>query len=53
MQCRKLREKLENESSFVVELTGGLGFNFAPIEEFLRAYKSAGSSVTPADFSLR
>jgi len=36
----------------VVELTGGVGFNFAPIEKFLRAYKATGSSTILAGFDF-
>jgi len=44
-----MKEKLEDKSNFVVyaELTGGPGFNCGPIEEFLKAYRAAGSSVIP------
>ncbi len=53
-QKKKLREKLEDRASFVVvvELTGGPGFNFGPIEKFLKAYKTAGSSAVPAGFDF-
>jgi len=49
MERKRLKEKLEDKSNFVVyaELTGGPGFDCSPIEEFLKAYKSAGSSVIP------
>ena len=38
-KSKKLREKLKNRSKFLVvaELTGGLNFNFSPIEKFLQA----------------
>ena len=44
-----LKDKLEDKSSFIVcvELTGGPGFNFGPIEKFLNAYKTADSLVRP------
>ena len=44
-----MKEKLEDKSNFVVyaELTGGPGFNCSPIEDFLKAYKDAGTSVIP------
>jgi len=43
-----------DKSVFVVtaELTGGPGFSLAPIEKFLKAYKSAGSSAIPAGFDF-
>jgi len=49
MEHKRLKEKLEGKSNFVVyaELTGGPGFNCSPIEEFLKAYKAAGTSVIP------
>ena len=49
MERKKLKEKLKDKSNFVVyaELTGGPGFNCSPIEEFLKAYKDAGTSVIP------
>ena len=57
MQQKKLREKLEDKSSFVVnvELTGGPGFNFGPIERFLNAYKqthAGGPGVMPDGFDF-
>ena len=54
MQRKKLSKKLPDKSSFtiVTELTGGPGFNFAPIEKFLETYKAAGSSVIPAEFDF-
>ena len=44
-----MKEKLKDKSNFVVytELTGGPGFNCGPIEEFLKSYKDAGTSVIP------
>ncbi|MHC4911813.1 MAG: methylenetetrahydrofolate reductase C-terminal domain-containing protein [Planctomycetota bacterium] len=33
-------------------MIGGLGFNFAPIEKFLKAYKDAGNSAVPAEFNF-
>ncbi len=44
-----LKDKIEDKSSFVVcvELTGGPGFNFGPIEKFLKAYKAVDSLVRP------
>jgi 5,10-methylenetetrahydrofolate reductase len=54
MQQNGLRGKLESSSGFVVvvELTGGPGFDFAPIEKFLKTYKAAGTSAIPADFDF-
>ena len=54
MQRKKLREKLKDGTSFavVVELTGGPGFSFGPIEGFLRAYRAAESSAVPDDFDF-
>jgi methylenetetrahydrofolate reductase (NADPH) len=51
---KRLSEKLTDRSSFVVvaELTGGPGFNFGPIEKFLKAYKAAGKSAIPAGFDF-
>jgi len=50
----KLSEKLKDKSRFVVyvELTGGPGFNFGPIEKFLSAYKAADSIVRPGSFDF-
>jgi len=49
MERNRLKEKIRDKSNFVVyaELTGGPGFNFGPIEDFLKAYKDAGSSIIP------
>jgi methylenetetrahydrofolate reductase (NADPH) len=49
MAFNKLRKILENKSRFIVyvELTGGPGFSFGPIEKFLLAYKTADSIVGP------
>ena len=49
-----LRKKLEEKSGFVVnlELTGGPGFNFAPIEKLLAGYKEAGKSAIPDGFDF-
>jgi methylenetetrahydrofolate reductase (NADPH) len=51
---KRLSEKLRDKNSFVVvaELTGGPGFNFAPIEKFLAAYKAAGKSAIPPQFDF-
>lgn len=44
-QQKRLREKLQDRSDFIIltELTGGPGFNIAPIEKFFKGYKEAGS----------
>jgi len=57
MEQKSLRDKLKKRSGFVVvaELTGGPGFNFAPIEGFLRAFQEAasgGASPIPAAFDF-
>ena len=54
MECKKLRQKLRTGGNFVVvaELTGGPGYDFAPIEKFLTAYKQAGSSAIPSEFDF-
>ena len=54
MQQKKLREKLEDKSSFVVtaELVGGPNFNFNPIEKFLEGYNAASSSAIPKGFDF-
>jgi len=54
MQGKKLRERLESRSGFVVvaELAGGPNFDFGPIAKFLSAFKKAGSSRLPAGFDF-
>ncbi len=54
MAGKKLREKLEDKSGFVVvaELVGGPGFNFRPIERFVRACGEATSSAIPEGFEF-
>ncbi|MBN2316159.1 MAG: methylenetetrahydrofolate reductase C-terminal domain-containing protein [Sedimentisphaerales bacterium] len=54
MERVKLRRKLADKTDFVVcvELTGGPGFSYGPIEAFLRAYQEAGSSVLPKGFDF-
>lgn len=54
IERNKLSEKLKDKSRFVVyvELTGGPGFNFGPIENFLSAYKAADSLVRPGSFDF-
>jgi len=54
MEHNRLKEKIKDKSNFVVyaELTGGPGFNFGPIEDFLKAYKAAGSSKIPKSFDF-
>jgi methylenetetrahydrofolate reductase (NADPH) len=51
-QQKKLRQKLQDGSEFIiyVELTGGPGFNFGPIEKFLRDYRTAENSIIPGGF---
>ena len=50
MQTSVFSRKIRDKSAFVIlaELTGGPGFDFAPIENFLNAYKDAGKSSIPA-----
>ena len=50
----KFRKKLQDGSGFIVnvELTGGPGFNFAPIEKFLSGCKEAGISAIPEGFDF-
>ena len=54
MERVQLRQKLADTANFVVcvELTGGPGFNYGPIEKFLRAYQEAGRSALPKDFDF-
>jgi len=54
MQTSVFKQKVQDKSAFVIlaELTGGPGFNFAPIENFLKAYKDAGDSAIPAGFDF-
>ncbi len=58
MPQNKLQKKLQDKTSFIVyvELTGGFGFNFSPIEKFLGVYKaaceSANNSIIPAGFDF-
>ena len=49
-----LKNRLKKGDTFVVcvELTGGFGYNFAPIEKFLADYQNSGDSALPAGFSL-
>jgi methylenetetrahydrofolate reductase (NADPH) len=49
----KLSEKLKKGGTFVVvaELTGGPGFNYAPIEKFLKSYSDKRASI-PAGFDF-
>jgi 5-methyltetrahydrofolate corrinoid/iron sulfur protein methyltransferase len=53
-QRKKLRERLEGKSGFVVaaELTGGPNFDFGPISKFLSAFKEAGPSAIPNGFDF-
>ncbi len=54
MEQKKLRDKLADKSGFVVvaELVGGPNFNFAPVEKFLDAYRSAGDSAIADGFDF-
>ena len=54
IQQKKLRQKLQDGSEFIiyVELTGGPGFNFGPIEKFLRDYRAAENSIIPGGFDF-
>ncbi len=51
---KKLKEKLAGKTGFVVivELACGAGFNFGPVEKFLRAYNTADSSAIPSEFDF-
>ncbi len=50
----RVRRRLADESDFIVcvELTGGPGFNYGPIERFLRAYQDEGSTAIPKGFDF-
>ena len=54
MQHKKLSNFLKEKSRFgvVVELVGGPGFSFGPIEKFLKAYKAATDFVMPSGFEF-
>ena len=54
MQGKSLAKSLTNRSSFVVmaELAAGPGFNFAPIEKFLKAARDAGPDGIPRIFDF-
>jgi methylenetetrahydrofolate reductase (NADPH) len=54
MQRKRLRERLEGKSGFVVvaELTGGPNFDFGPISKFLSAFNEAGPSAIPNGFDF-
>ena len=54
MDRSKLRQKFQDKSNFVVcvELTGGPGYSYGPIEKFLQAYNAAGSSAIPKGFDF-
>ena len=51
---KKLREKLQDKTNFVIlaELTGGPGFNPAPIEKFLKGFQQADSLAIPDGFDF-
>ena len=54
MERVRLRQKLADKPNFVVcvELTGGPGFNYGPIEKFLQAYQGVGSAAIPKGFDF-
>jgi len=54
MQGKSLAKSLTERSKFVVvaELAAGPGFNFAPIEKFLKAAKDAGPDSIPQGFDF-
>jgi 5,10-methylenetetrahydrofolate reductase len=54
MQRKRLRTFLNQRSPFavVVELVGGPGFSFAPIEKFLKAYKSDDNFAMPSGYEF-
>ena len=54
MEQNKFQEELRRKSSFLVcvELTGGPGFNYGPIEKFLMSHKSAAGSNIPDEFNF-
>ncbi len=49
-----LREKLLVKTGFLIyaELTGGPGYNFAPIENFLKAFNDDGGKTIPKGFDF-
>jgi methylenetetrahydrofolate reductase (NADPH) len=54
MQRKKLRERLETKTGFVVvaELAGGPNFDFGPIAKFLTSYKKDGPTSIPPGFDF-
>ncbi len=54
MQGKSLAKSLTDRSGFVVvaELAAGPGFNFAPIEKFLKAARQAGADTLPPGFDF-
>ena len=54
MQGKSLAKSLTDRSKFVIvaELAAGPGFNFAPIEKFLKAAKEAGADSIPQSFDF-
>lgn len=54
MQGKSLAKRLMDRSDFVVvaELAAGPGFNFAPIERFLKAARDAGPDDIPRGFDF-
>ncbi len=54
MDRKRLSSRIKDKSDFVVlaELTGAPGFNFGPIEGFLRAYQESGVKAVPEGFDF-
>ena len=54
MQGKSLAKSLTDRSKFVIvaELAAGPGFNFAPIEKFLKAARDAGPDSIPQSFDF-
>lgn len=54
MTSKRLARSLTERSSFVVvaELAAGPGFNFSPIEKFLKAAQEAGADAVPKGFDF-
>jgi len=51
---KRLSQALQKKDGFVIvaELVGGPGFNFAPIQKFLTAFKTSGGKDIPAGFNF-
>ena len=54
MQKKRFNKALRTGDKFIIfaELTGGPGYNFAPIKKFLTAYKEKGKQSIPAEFDF-